>query len=485
MRNKNRIILTLALAAMVGATGCKKFLNVNENPNTLPEDKAKMELALPSAEYTIAYVLGNTYQEVGGFLSQYWTQRPSATQYYDFERYSFDANDLDREWGQLYAGALRDLEFIDQQAVSTKDSNFGAVAKLLKAYTYQLVSDVHGDVPMSEAMKGDDNILNPRYDSQEQVYEQVIKLIDDAIVLLGNGQTSTIGSADVIFGGDMALWAKFANSLKLKALMRIAEKDASAIAKIGAMATADFFLPGDVASAHTNENAVVGFFDKIGSKNPLYASIQGLGTNNNVASKTIGDTLNALGDPRASYFYDLNTAGLIVGTPQGAAAAGIGYPTNAPVSEVSESIINSTKPVYLISAYEVYFLLAEAQARNWMTGNAQESYEAAVVGSMAECNLDTTGLDLFGAAPYAWAATLPDQLSQIGFQKWVAFCGTQNMESWIEQRRMDVLNLAPSTASTLPGTAMPMRIPYAASEETANSNFPGQKLITDKMWWDL
>lgn len=120
-----------------------------------------------------------------------------------------------------------------------------------------------------------------------------------------------------------------------------------------------------------------------------------------------------------------------------------------------------------------------------MTGNAQESYEAAVVGSMAECNLDTTGLDLFGAAPYAWAGTLPDQLNQIGFQKWVAFCGTQNMESWIEQRRMDVLNLAPSTASTLPGTAKPMRIPYAASEETANSNFPGQKLITDKMWWDL
>jgi hypothetical protein len=484
MKNKNNIIIGLAVATMFGATSCKKFLNVNENPNTLPEDKAKMELALPSAEYTIAYVLGNTYQEVGGFLSQYWTQRPSATQYYDFDRYAFDANDLDREWGQLYAGALRDLEFIDQKATTLKDSNYGAVAKLLKAYTYQLVSDIHGDVPMSDAMKGDVDVLNPKYDAQEQVYTQVLTLVDDAIKLLGTSQTSTIGNADVMYGGDMAMWLKFANSLKLKALMRSADKNPSAVAKIGAMAGEDFLLPGDIATEHDNENATIAFFDKFGSKNPLYASIQGLGVNNNVASKTIGDTMNALADPRAEFFYDLNASGLVVGTPQGAAAAG-GYPANAAVSNVSESIINATKPVYLMSAYEVYFLIAEAQAKSWMAGIAQESYEAAVVGSMTECGVDTTGLDLFGAAPYAWETALPDQLKQIGFQKWLAFCGTQNMESWIEQRRMDVLNLAPSVASALPGTSVPVRMPYVAGEETANSNFPGQKPITQKMWWDL
>jgi hypothetical protein len=469
--------ILLAGAMILASTSCKKFLDVNDNPNNLNEDKATMQLTLPAAQHSVAYVMGNVMTEVGGFLSQYWTQAPGATQYFDYDRYNFDATDGDREWGQLFNGALKDLQFVEKKAVELKDSNYAAIALLMKAYTYQVITDVWGDVPYSEALKADEGILNPKYDKQSAIYTGLIADIDKALAYLNNSSTKIPGADDVVFGGDMFMWYKFANSLKLKVLMRQSNvSGAASLSSLASLTASDFLGAGEVAQ--------VNYIDKFNNKNPLFASIAGLGNDNNVASATIGDTLNAYGDPRAGYFFELDGGGLVVGIEQGRAAFST-IPTTTPSAHVGPKIIAATTPVIFMSGTETLFLLAEAQARNLLPGTAQASYEEAVVSSMTQCEVDTAGLDLFGAAPYAWDADPAANLQQIGVQRWIAMCGLQNLESWIEQRRTGIPALLPSLASKLPAGQMPGRLIYPNQEATSNSNFPGTKPIQDRVWWDI
>lgn len=460
-------------------SSCKKWLDVNKDPNDLEFEKGKVEFALTSSEYTIAYVVGNRYQEIGGFLSQYWTQLPSATQYYDYDKYSFDGADANREWAQMYAGALRDLNYIVSKAGTDGDSNYVAIAKILQAYSYQLVTDVHGDVPFSEALKAQDGIISPKYDNQELIYDGCLVLLNDAIAYLDNNDAVVPAKDDVIFNGDMTMWYKFANSLKMKLAIRQSKvRPATTAAILATVNSADCLASG--------ENAMIHFYDVIGNKNPLYTSIQGVGVDNNIASKAIADSLNAWGDLRATYFFDEESFGAagINGTQQGAAAFG-GYPSNAARSSLAKTIVGATVPVILMSASESYFLQAEANLLAGATTDAQVSYEEGVVESMTYCGIDTTGLDLFSAEPYMWSANPTMNKQQIAVQKWVSMCGLQNMESWIELRRTGYPALNPSKATVLGTGLFPMRIPYSQDEETANSNFPGQKAITDRMWWNL
>jgi Starch-binding associating with outer membrane len=479
----NKIAIIALAAATVMGTGCKKFLDVNQNPNSLSENAQTMQLTLPSAEYAIAYVVGDRYAEIGGFLSQYWTQSPSATQYYDYDRYAFDAADADREWSQLYAGALKDLNLIDKKATAAKDSNYLAIAKVLQAYTYQVLTDIHGDIPFSETMKAEAGNFSPKYDSQMSIYDGLLTLCDDALVLLANTQTTTPGADDVMFGGDMMMWYKFTNTLKLKILMRQSEirpvyvKDKLAL--MSSLTAADYLSYG--------ENAEIKFYDKQGSKNPLYANIAGLGNNNNVASSAIADTLNAWGDLRATAFFDETTfssGGTVIGLAQGKAAENPGsLSSSTPTSSTGDLVIGATTPVKLMSASESLFLQAEAKARTWMAGDAQTDYEEAILESYTYYNI-TAPTTLFDAAPYKYEAIQADQLKQIAIQKWVSMCGNQNIESWIETRRTNQPAMTESLASYLNAGEFPARIPYVNGEAAANTSFPGQKALTAKMWWD-
>jgi Starch-binding associating with outer membrane len=479
----NKIAIIAVTIASVMGSGCKKFLDVNQNPNSLSESAQTVQLSLPSAQYAIAYVVGDRYAEVGGFLSQYWTQSPSATQYYDYDRYAFDAADVDREWSQLYAFALKDLSFIEKKATETKDSNYLAIAKVLQAYTYQVLTDVHGDVPFSETMKAELGNISPKYDSQQSIYDGLLSLCDQALVLLTNSQITHPTTDDIMFGGDMMMWYKFANTLKLKILMRQSEvRPAYVQAKLALMSAltgADYLSYG--------ENAEVKFYDKQGNKNPLYASIKGVGNNNNVASSAIADSLNAWGDLRATAFFDEATftpGGSIIGLKQGKAAEKPGeLPSTTPTTSTGDLVISATVPVKLMSASESLFLQAEAKARTWMVGSAQADFEDAISESFAYYKI-TVPTGLFTAAPYLFETSQVDQLKQIAIQKWVSMCGNQNIESWIETRRTNQPVFTPSLASFLLAGQLPARIPYVNGEASANTNFPGQKPITTKMWWD-
>jgi len=487
LRYRNSIIAAVAGVTMVASTGCKKFLDVNENPNA--PITATDNLILPSTQAAIGTAVGNNFQIFGGIYAQYWTQNPTSSQYRTIDQYQSNPSTFDRVWGILYNDALQDIKLLEQ----SKNSSYVAIALIEKAYIFQLLTDAFGDVPLKDALQGT-AVLSPNYDSQQEVYDSIFTWTKRGVALATAG-TSYPGTDDLVFGGGatgMANWKSFGNTLLLRAYLRLSEVDAAkAQAGIQALyATNPVFLTTDAKITYQN----VG-----GNQNPLYAEGVGLSrTQNIVASSTAVNAYNANNDTmRLKALYTPNAvAGKIIGIPQGSYATAV-TPATAPSAPAAitggrfataAAAVASVAPVKLISAAESSFLQAEAVARGWApTGNVMQFFLTGIKASFDALAIAATGYDAYIAtAPDAQLPTdMMGKIKAIITQKYYAMNGTQSFEAWTEYRRTGYPNfLVVSKASTLGTNDLPARLLYPETEITRNQNFPGVKLITDKVWWD-
>ena len=478
---KKTLILSFVLC-LVASTSCKKdFFDINDNPNSA--SGATKELLLPSVQGQIAYILGNQYQIIGGFWSQYYTQGPTASQYRDEDRYIFVADDSNRPWQGLYAGALTDCEKMIEISKSQGSKNYEAIGLILKAYTYQVLTDVYGDIPFSEAIKGDAGILSPKYDNQMAIYDGIIALLDTAIARIDFDTDAHPGTDDFLFGGDMEGWDGFANALKLRVYMRQSDvRPGVAQAGINKILT-------DAHGLLTDGEAAFNFTTTQYNRNPLYTTIQATSTANLTASEAIIDTMKAYSDARIDILFNKATTGGVPtqGTHRGLkqdSAYTIPASPAVPNTNFSTPKIVETTPVVLISGAEVNFLLAEAKVRGILAGDGEADYEAGITASFKALGA-TRDTSFDKAAAYPKAGTNEQKLNKIGTQKWVAMANRQNIEAWTEWRRTNIPKFRTAIASTLPAGVFPARLLYPSSESNFNPNFPGQKMLVDKLWWDV
>lgn len=482
---QNKIFVGFVSLALLTATGCKKFLDVNESPNA--PKTATEELLLPSSQAAIGLALGTTLNINGSFYAQYWTQNPSSSQYKTIDQYQTQPTDFSRVWATLYNDALQDIEVLRQ----SKFPNYAAIAYLQKAYAFQLLTDAFGDVPLKEAFGGTAN-LSPRFDPQQEVYDSIISWAKRGITLTSASTTNYPGADDLIFGGGaagMVSWKQFGNTLLLKTYLRMSEVDpVKARAGVEALyATNPAFLTKDAQISYTSTG---------GNQNPLYAEGVGLGrTQNPVASATAVNAMAANNDPRLKLLYTTNAAGNVVGIPQGSfntqPPTGQGPTFPAPITggrfATSTGATAAAAPVKLFSAAESYFLQAEAVARGWATGNVTTLFQSGIKASFDALSISAANYATYIAtAPDAQLpADIPGRIRAIITQKYYAMNGFQGFEAWTEWRRTGYPNfLVKSQASTLATNDLPARLLYPDTEITRNSNFPGLKPITEKVWWD-
>lgn len=476
-------ILVVIVIAMIG-TGCKKdFLDVNSNPNN-PE-KVDIKFALPSAQAYLGYTMGNQMHIVSGIWAQYWAQGPNASQYKDEDSYLYKTSDADRPWTQLYAGTLTDLDFVYTQGLIEKKNNYAAIARIMQAYTYQVITDAWGDAPFSEAL--DPANQTPKYDKQEDIYAGIDKMIDEGILLIDPAGV-TPGSDDIIYSGDMDMWLKFANTLKLKLYLRQVYINPSISSKItDLMATATFLDDG--------ESAVVSYTNNKLNQNPLYTTVNALGVDYNIlASATSINFLDTLPDPRiADYYYANDNAGVYAGIIQGQGRQLPAPQSNGNFSYINEEIIGAVAPVILMSSWESYFLQAEANARGFGSGDGQAEYETGIQlswenyqNSSAAVATDLATYLTHPAVDYTLAAGTEDKVELIITQKWIAMNGSQNFEAWTEFRRTDYPSFfQTSTSSVLSAGQFPRRFMWPDAEVTTNPNVPSGNVVTTKLWWDV
>ncbi len=477
MKFKNLIIIiTLFFAS------CTDFGDINVDPDVSPSANPKE--VLTSAQGFLAWVLEGQLNPRGALWAQYWTWGPGVA-LGNNERYIAEPVDFNNVWTRAYANALTDMKFL----VNSNDPTYSGMAKILQANTYQLLVDHFGDVPYSEAIKGalvDGANFAPKYDDDKFIYGELVKLIDSGIEDLGKASNNP-GTADLMYGGNIANWIKYGNSLKLRLLMRQSiTGDQTAIGN----AVKALVANGNFISS-SSEMAKMNFIGTSGSENPMYASFEVSLGNFYVASNS---SLNVLrNDPRLSKIYNVApNSNTYVGIDQGAIDALPFTVATKDFSQATSAGYAKDNPVIFMSDWEVWFLRAEAALRYGTSDNQSTAFSNAVSSSFAY--MGASGADAFIAGLEYDVKDTPAKIALIATQKWVSMNGLQESEAWAEARRLDtpdnkiftgVNGLWKTPLKTALGpNVFPTLYLYPESERSFNPNANAQRQLTEKAFWD-
>jgi hypothetical protein len=484
---KNKINICLILLLTLGFSCNDSLEEVNIDPNTFPS--AGDPQILSSAIGFMGYIVETDLNYSESFLwSQYYTWGIGVS-IGNEERYVSAANDFNNYWQRAYANALVDLNYITKNSTSPA---YRGMANVLKAYLFQGLVDHFGDVPFTEAVSGaieDGSILSPKYDTDSTIYPALVAMLDDALVDLDFAEAGTVGDADFIYKGDLSNWIKFANSLKLRVLMRTSEVSSQSAAIQSLISSGTFIETVD-------DMPFIPFSGAAGDQNPMFARAEfGVGMFYFASNATL-TVLEDLIDPRGEVFYTLATTGDSEGNLRGIDQGTIDEePFTAPDSDyslASDYTYGEDKPVILMSPWEVWFLRAEAAARYGTADDETDAFETAVSLNFEYMDIASEAAAYITSLGYSSADPLDDKLDMLGIQKWISLNGTQEDEGWIEARRFD----RPSSRiftdgiwqtpilSVLPAGQFPSSWLIPESERSLNPNAPAQKSITDKIFWD-
>jgi hypothetical protein len=508
---KVKALIIATMVAMVG-NGCKTkdFLNINTNPNQLPTASPNY-LFTNALNVTAVNMLGTN--ELGTYWSGQWSQGNGyiiSTQQFAYQFTNGDFN----YWDGYYDN-LQDYQFVINNADASGQMFLKGPAKVMKAMLFQQLVDLYGNIPYTDALKGA-AVLAPKFDDQKAIYESLVTLLDEAIVdLKANPFTGSFGTSDIVFGGNVTKWTQFANSLKMRILIRqskVTGRETYIKTEINKIVTqGSGFITGEdvgVGGASFYQPAA-------GQLNPIYdrwgySETGAKRALNNYprptqflinSLKASGDTLRMKRIAYATGGENANNPGVSTkaevaanysGTPFGASS---GYlPANT--SSVGPSLLvkgEYNRKFILMTAAEVQFLLAEAKQRYsdvTLPNTAQVYFETGIAQSFRVLGANTAGATAYkgsGIQNYDWTAST-DKLAAIAIQKWIALTNFSGLESWAEYRRTN-LPVIPQSVQVPEATKRPLRLFYPNTEGGSNvANVTAQGTIdpfTTKIFWDV
>lgn len=478
MKNKGLYILLVVLGAAIFTSSCKKFNELNNDPKNPSEADAGLLLAYAEKELAFHYNNSNPNRNVSRLLAQYWSQ----VTYTNESRYVLETRSVnDNNWDILYRNVLSNLNAARLNITAVdKDirANQEAIITVLEVYTFQLMVDIYGPLPYSEALKGEDN-PNPQYDSAEDIYADLLKRIDGAIDDLS--EVASFGPQDIIYGGDGTKWKKFANSIKLRLAIRVLDSGLEDDAKKAIKEAASEVFTSNA------DNAQFPFRDGSQNGNPLFAELVLSGRKDYAPTKTLVDIMNGLEDPRRPFYMTMKDDKYI-GLEYGKKAASL----YADYSHVSDKMKKATFPGALLEYSQIAFMLAEAAEKGIdVGGTAEEHYNNAVTASITLWGGDAKSVeDYLKQSEVAYStAEDGDKIKAIAMQKWIAQYN-HGYEGWIEWRRLDYPKLMAPEEMT--EKDIPRRQKYPINEASLNgANYKdgvkmldGKDAYSTKIFWD-
>ncbi|HRP57898.1 SusD/RagB family nutrient-binding outer membrane lipoprotein [Agriterribacter sp.] len=474
---KYSIYSLLAFSLLAGS--CKKDLEkINKNPNAT--EHAQPDYLLTAAIKNTADTYWGTTNTMNSSLLfvQYWAK----IQYTEQDRYIFSNSSFQELWSTGYSTSITSLNTIIEQADKAGNPNYKGVALVLRSWVFLLLTDAYGDIPYTQA-GNIEQYITPEYDSQKDVYLGLLDELKNAAALLDPAANAIAG--DILYKGDIALWKKFTNSLRLRIALRIADREPQ---QAGAVIT-ELLGQTDPFISSNAENAQVDYLTSP-HQNPVSALFE---TRDDYRiSKSVTDRLLALNDPRLPVYASKTqtpTPREYIGVPNGLSngdASDLGF---AKTSKPGTYFLTAQSPAVIFTCAEVLFDRAEAAARGFTNENAAGLYMQAIEASLEQ--YDITGE---AAAEYtAQPAVQYDEANfkkSIGEQKWIALFG-QGLESFSEWRRLDYPVLPPAAEGVLNGQ-IPVRFIYPGTEQSLNGisykkavTRQGADLLTTRLWFDV
>ena len=511
---KRFILPVLSLFLTIGLAGCD--FDINQNPNNPTSDSMNPSVLLGTAELVTAQnaTIGGASAPYNIWMG-YWGRSGKYGSNADVEAFQVTSTFYQTAWTENYR-ALYSLNDIQMRAAEAEQPHYQGVAIVLKTLLFGLLVDNYNDIIYTEAFKYGEGILAPKYDKGPDVYNALFADLDNADALLASAadvDDSAFKAADKIFGGDIALWRKFGNTLHLRLALRLINVDpakAKAEAAKAAGNGAGFLGAGE--SAEFNP----GYKNDNGKQNPFWATyykdVAGTLIDDYYrANEYIIDKLKTLGDPRMPLLYRE------IGDETGGGFLGVGFgETEQAIKDEHEpgetNMVSGpgmaktvSSPLWVLPSFESLFLQAEAMQRGFIPGDAKQTFEDAVLESFTwletgrykdpikregenptwETDLSKTIVPTYLTNMASWD-NADDKLRLIYEQKYIAMSGFNGYEVMADFRRTGYPDDLPKSLHPQVGDKhIPYRLMYPDSEMKNNSqNVPqGVDPQTDKIFW--
>lgn len=451
-------IVLFTILIVTSLASCEKWIDpsMNMDPNN-PTDVAMAQLMAP-IEANLAYI-------VGGELARWdcvWMQHIAGIQSQSAENdiYTIGESDVTNAWSwNLYSPGMINTKILIEKAKKSESPHFEGVAKILMAYHLGIATDHWGDIPYSDALKGASNEFKPSYDKQEEIYNTIFTLLNQAIEDIGQPASLFSPDAeDLIYAGDLSKWEMTAYALLARYNLHLSKRRGTAAYADALNAVANSFTSND-------DDFKFVFGSAYNNSNPIYQSEQER-TGYYTASATCMNMLKADDDPRKEVYFTGET-GSKPGEPNvDAATIGINY-------------ASPDSPVYLISYAEVKFIEAEARFMiNSADPLAADAYNAGLKASLQREGVYGDG-SWYDAHKETTASLTREKIMN---QKYLS--SFLQVETWTDWRRTGFPVLPLATGAVIP--EIPRRLPYPDEERLYNGeNMPAGLTVTSRVWWDV
>ncbi len=506
----------LVFIALIGIgifSSCNKTLE-DMNEDTKHPTKVPGNYLFANAQKALADQVASPNVNINNWKlwAQYWTE----TTYTDESNYDVVTRDIaSNKFRIYYRNILRD--FLEAKNIIGEEETAGAeeeaakqnrilITDILMVYTYQRLVDMFGNVPYSQAL--DIENISPAYDDAFTIYKDLIKRLDTDLAGLKDGFGS-FGGDDLYFGGDVGMWKKFANTLKVKLGITLSAVDKGLAQSTVESAYNKGFGPGELCQLVYPGGI---------NANPIYNNLILSGRHDYVGANTIIDLMNNLEDPRRyAYFTLIDTSSnpeviklAYLGGQYGYSSAYTSYShipnTNVdagerlPTDVEGSNVADETFPMVLLDYTELCFYLAEAAERGFSVGGSgEEWYNNGITASMdfwlgkhyGAADVASMTADYLANPDVAYSTAPGDWKQKIGTQAWLAFY-YRGFGGFTSYRRLGypVMNMPPSPPEDA-GGAVPRRITYPIAEQTLNAasyaeaaSAIGGDFLKTRIFWD-
>ncbi|WP_318344526.1 SusD/RagB family nutrient-binding outer membrane lipoprotein [Flagellimonas baculiformis] len=496
-------ITTFALLALVGVSCDDGFEDINTDPTKATE--IAIEYKFPKA---ILYTAGQRYESWRGnfiYCSTMIQHLANTQGYWSGDKYFYNAAYSSAYWDANYPQGIKSIEDMKAELESNgqTDSPEYAMVRILRVFAYHRMTDLYGDIPYSEAGKAyTEGNTRPAYDSQESIYADMLKELEEAAAVLGTG-TAEIGAADILYAGNQTQWKKWAYSLMLRLGLRMVKVDEAA---------AEEWVAKAIAGGVMESNDDIAYIRHQSDGNGIVRNGNGEVFTADRSARISTTFLEILeGDPRMRVYAALppDEDGFVnenpadqKGLPNGLDGATIqDYEGGSDLSTYSEPnsnyLMGEDAPMFWQTYAEVEFMLAEAAVRWGLAGGDPEvHYNAGVTAAMQYLSLYGGGATITNTEINDYLAANPfdagNALEQINTQYWVAVF-LNEYEAYANWRRTGFPTLTPvSYDGNQSNGTIPRRLIYPTNEAVLNSSnynavltAQGPDSFTTRMWWDV
>lgn len=511
--------------------GCQKGDNLDKDPN-------KPTAVTP--DLVLNGVCNSIFEEPWGDVARWCQYNCCNYNYYGNQEYN---------WGtaSLSYTTLKNVVKMEEEAIRVgydKVNPYSALGKFFRAHLFYQMTMLVGDLPMSEALSSSN--FTPKYDSQKEIFVQVLKWLEEAnaemTTLIASGNASFTG--DIYFNNDLSAWQRANNALALRVLIALSQKESDATLDVKNKFANIISNPTKYPLFRTSNDNLMFVYNNTFNKYPVNPDNFGFDATRYNMSATILNTLADLNDPRAMMIAEPSGSKLKSGLQPTDFAAFVGAESNMDLADMSSKagLDNGTgflpgefsfynrKRYYstytaentiLFGFSEMCFNIAEAANRGWISENAKDWYEKGIKSSQAFFGVESGPVDVyffkaggkvtdggsynkytinFDQSAYlnhskvAYAGNNAQGLSQILTQKYLAFFQNSGWEGYFNYRRTGLPAFSENGAGTgnsAGGSKIPVRFKYPTSEGSNNAanykaaidaQYGGNDDINSKMW---